>query len=241
MKKQRFTLIELLVVIAIIAVLASMLLPALSSARKKARNVQCLSNLKQIGVLGIMYCDTYSRLPKSKGNMGSDEVFWQDMLYLQQNPSAKGPWNDVRFCSWHYAGSNLRALGAFSCPDGGPKDDPLAGPAVNYAVNHYVSNVRTMFDRLRSPSKRAVFMDVNKREPGTSVKSRERISGLSYTESYSVVDFPTRPYKHPGRSANVCFADGHVENRLRDSIPNSPVNTDFWGANGNYYATTPLY
>jgi prepilin-type N-terminal cleavage/methylation domain-containing protein/prepilin-type processing-associated H-X9-DG protein len=80
--RKGFTLVELLVVIGIIAVLISILLPALSMARENANRVKCANNLKQIGLSIYMFSKDNNRIPYNSTMAGGGDSWWRSWMYL---------------------------------------------------------------------------------------------------------------------------------------------------------------
>jgi prepilin-type N-terminal cleavage/methylation domain-containing protein/prepilin-type processing-associated H-X9-DG protein len=136
-RRKGFTLIELLVVIAIIAVLIALLLPAVQSAREAARRIQCVNNLKQIGLGLHNYYESRNALP------GADMVFnvteisaLSNILpYLEQS----NLYSSINFDFSYQDPTNntamMTVLNAFICPSDLPSPIPSLGGQTNYMAN----------------------------------------------------------------------------------------------------------
>lgn len=140
-----FTLIELLVVIAIIAILAAMLLPALSKSKESARRAVCMSNLRQCGIALTLYGEEYKKYPHQRHpGSGTPYLPAVDVTTARGAYVAK-EWDEVVrlgvVSNFRYNPSNLGSdqvyrdnrIKIFSCPnmaakEGYPHYDPNAGP-----------------------------------------------------------------------------------------------------------------
>ncbi len=239
MSKQRthrasFTLIELLVVIAIIAILASILMPALSQARARAKDAGCRNNLKEIGMVFLEYCHNFDDF----GVMSSDSIAPVDKETKKLVPWYAYNSYVVKMLAPNFSMQKEKyesaRKGVFVCPTGDEYhlQSPNGKKAVFHSFRSYIIS-ETACGRIGGEGNYAPIK-VNRYKCPSQV-----IWLVDSNQSKASIQLHTLKYSAPGNTenrihyrhndrANLLLGDGHVENTTNHWYNSPGTKISIW-------------
>ena len=215
-RSKAFTLIELLVVISIISILISILLPALSSARKSGQAISCASNMRQLGLAGFTYADDHNGYyPRVSGSIGA----------------AYGPHPTIKFFDWWVAhfmvytghtdfgnatASWKKTTDIWDCPT-----NPDLHAAIGASGNYVISRELAYHFKLQSGESLGRPSLWHHQSDILYLADASNVAGTQVGQNYTEAGFNRRYNVGEWHleSANMLFLDGHVNREKLDTTP----------------------
>lgn len=216
-----FTLIEALVVMAIVAIIAAMLLPSLGEAKASAKRIQCVSNLRQLGLAATSYWDTNAQrtFPYLARRENGGLTYW--FGWLQAGGEGTRRFDPTQGALWPHIGSR----GIEQCPSFNYQHPLYKKKAVSasfgYGYNLHLSQSGAqipkseaparLITQVQNPTRLALFADsaqINDFQPPATLE-RPLVEEFYYV-SDGGPSYANAHFRHRDR-ANVVFVDGHVD------------------------------
>jgi len=224
MNRKSFTLIELLVVIAIIAILAAMLLPALSKAREKARTIACLNILKQCGLSCVLYEDEQDGYLPQSDWVSDTRPQWTIQIATGMGLHIRDGEQNTYY---NYFGLACRTTKTFRCPSARPNGTVAeADPSwcTNIAYNLFCGGRKNQTEiqyvkrpQVKEASNTLQIYDSPRPEKTDLGSYLYWRNYFCYANGHSAT-FDAMPKMRHGNGLNALFLDGHAVHTSKSAL-----------------------